>query len=147
MTLSVIVIAKNEEASIERMLRSVAFADEIVVVDSGSSDRTVEIARELGALTVGVVTRPFTFEGQKRGDQAEQGIRALREKVDTLIIIPNDRLLQVVEKRTSIVDAFRIADDVLRQGVQGITDLITVPGLINLDFAESARSCARRGRR
>jgi cell division protein FtsZ len=83
-----------------------------------------------------VVTRPFTFEGQKRGDQAEQGIRALREKVDTLIIIPNDRLLQVVEKRTSIVDAFRIADDVLRQGVQGITDLITVPGLINLDFAD-----------
>jgi cell division protein FtsZ len=95
-----------------------------------------EIARELGALTVGVVTRPFGFEGRKRADQAEGGIRQLREKVDTLIIIPNDRLLQVVEKRTSIVDAFRIADDVLRQGVQGITDLITVPGLINLDFAD-----------
>ncbi|HVI19298.1 MAG TPA: cell division protein FtsZ, partial [Gaiellales bacterium] len=103
---------------------------------TGAAPIIAEIARELGALTVGVVTRPFTFEGQKRGDQAEQGIRALREKVDTLIIIPNDRLLQVVEKRTSIVDAFRIADDVLRQGVQGITDLITVPGLINLDFAD-----------
>jgi len=103
---------------------------------TGAAPIIAEIARELGALTVGVVTRPFTFEGQKRGDQAEQGIRELREKVDTLIIIPNDRLLQVVEKRTSIVDAFRIADDVLRQGVQGITDLITVPGLINLDFAD-----------
>ena len=103
---------------------------------TGAAPIIAEIARELGALTVGVVTRPFSFEGQKRGDQAEQGIRALREKVDTLIIIPNDRLLQVVEKRTSIVDAFRIADDVLRQGVQGITDLITVPGLINLDFAD-----------
>ena len=103
---------------------------------TGAAPIIAEIARELGALTVGVVTRPFTFEGQKRGDQAEQGIRALREKVDTLIIIPNDRLLQVVEKRTSIVDAFRIADDVLRQGVQGITDLITMPGLINLDFAD-----------
>src|SRR5579862_9173744 len=103
---------------------------------TGAAPVIAEIARELGALTVGVVTRPFTFEGQKRGDQAEQGIRVLREKVDTLIIIPNDRLLQVVEKRTSIGDAFRIADDVLRQGVQGITDLITVPGLINLDFAD-----------
>src|SRR5207248_3242861 len=80
---------------------------------TGAAPIIAEIARELGALTVGVVTRPFSFEGQKRGDQAEQGIRALREKVDTLIIIPNDRLLQVVEKRTSIVDAFRIADDVL----------------------------------
>ena len=103
---------------------------------TGAAPVIAEIARELGALTVGVVTRPFAFEGRKRGDQAEQGIRTLREKVDTLIIIPNDRLLQVVEKRTSIVDAFRIADDVLRQGVQGITDLITVPGLINLDFAD-----------
>ena len=98
--------------------------------------RRAEIARELGALTVGVVTRPFSFEGRKRADQAEGGIRQLRDKVDTLIIIPNDRLLQVVEKRTSIVDAFRLADDVLRQGVQGITDLITIPGLINLDFAD-----------
>jgi cell division protein FtsZ len=95
-----------------------------------------EIARELGALTVGVVTRPFSFEGRTRAQAAENGIQKLRQKVDTLIVIPNDRLLQVVEKRTSIVDAFRIADDVLRQGVQGITDLITVPGLINLDFAD-----------
>jgi cell division protein FtsZ len=103
---------------------------------TGAAPVIAEIARELGALPVGVVTRPFGFEGRKRADQAEGGIRQLREKVDTLIIIPNDRLLQVVEKRTSIVDAFRIADDVLRQGVQGITDLITVPGLINLDFAD-----------
>ena len=103
---------------------------------TGAAPVIAEIARELGALTVGVVTRPFSFEGRKRADQADQGVKTLREKVDTLIIIPNDRLLQVVEKRTSIVDAFRIADDVLRQGVQGITDLITVPGLINLDFAD-----------
>ncbi len=103
---------------------------------TGAAPVIAEIARELGALTVGVVTRPFSFEGRKRADQADGGIKQLRDKVDTLIIIPNDRLLQVVEKRTSIVDAFRIADDVLRQGVQGITDLITVPGLINLDFAD-----------
>src|SRR3954451_12641808 len=91
---------------------------------------------ELGALTVGVVTRPFSFEGRKRAQQAERGIEDLRDTVDTLIVIENDRLLQVVEKRTSIVDAFRLADDVLRQGVQGITDLITIPGLVNLDFAD-----------
>ena len=103
---------------------------------TGAAPVIAEISRELGALTVGVVTRPFGFEGRKRSDQADGGIKQLRDKVDTLIIIPNDRLLQVVEKRTSIVDAFRIADDVLRQGVQGITDLITVPGLINLDFAD-----------
>ena len=103
---------------------------------TGGAPVIAEIARELGALTVGVVTDPFTFEGQKRADQAEQGIKTIREKVDTLIIIPNDRLLQVVEKQTSIMDAFRMADDILRQGVQGITDLITVPGLVNLDFAD-----------
>jgi cell division protein FtsZ len=91
---------------------------------------------ELGALTVGVVTRPFSFEGRQRAQQAERGIDELREVVDTLIVIENDRLLQVVEKRTSILDAFKLADDVLRQGVQGITDLITVPGLVNLDFAD-----------
>ena len=91
---------------------------------------------ELGALTVGVVTRPFSFEGRKRSQQAERGIEDLRDMVDTLIVIENDRLLQVVEKRTSIVDAFKLADDVLRQGVQGITDLITIPGLVNLDFAD-----------
>src|SRR5436853_5707813 len=93
-------------------------------------------AGELGALTVGVVTRPFTFEGRKRAQQAERGLEELRDQVDTLIVIENDRLLQVVEKRTSIVDAFKLADDVLRQGVQGITDLITIPGLVNLDFAD-----------
>ncbi|NLT35070.1 MAG: cell division protein FtsZ [Gaiellales bacterium] len=103
---------------------------------TGAAPVIAEIARELGALTVGVVTKPFSFEGKKRMSQAEQGIVNLAKKVDTLIIIPNDRLLQVVERRTSIVEAFKVADDVLRQGVQGITDLITVPGLINLDFAD-----------
>jgi len=104
---------------------------------TGAAPIIAEIAKdEIGALTVGVVTRPFAFEGRKRALQAEEGINRLREKVDTLIVIPNDRLLQVAEKKTSILDAFRIADDILRQGTQGITDLITVPGLINLDFAD-----------
>jgi cell division protein FtsZ len=103
---------------------------------TGAAPVVAELARELDALTVGVVTRPFGFEGRRRADQAEQGIDDLRERVDTLIVIENDRLLQVVEKKTSILDAFRIADDILRQGVQGITDLITVPGLVNLDFAD-----------
>lgn len=103
---------------------------------TGGAPIVAEIARELGALTVGVVTRPFSFEGRRRAEQAQSGISELRDKVDTLIIIPNDRLLQVVEKRTSVIEAFRMADDVLRQGVQGITDLITVPGLVNLDFAD-----------
>jgi cell division protein FtsZ len=103
---------------------------------TGGAPVVAELAKSVGALTVGVVTRPFSFEGRKRGEQAERGLENLRERVDTLIVIENDRLLQVVEKRTSIVDAFRMADDVLRQGVQGITDLITVPGLVNLDFAD-----------
>jgi len=104
---------------------------------TGAAPVIAEIAKEeIGALTVAVVTRPFSFEGRKRALQAEEGIKRLREHVDTLIVIPNDRLLQVAEKKTSILDAFRIADDVLRQGTQGITDLITVPGLINLDFAD-----------
>ncbi len=103
---------------------------------TGAAPIVAELGAEIGALTVGVVTRPFGFEGRKRADQAERGIDDLRERVDTLIVIENDRLLQVVEKRTSIVDAFRMADDILRQGVQGITDLITVPGLVNLDFAD-----------
>jgi cell division protein FtsZ len=103
---------------------------------TGGAPIVAEIARELGALTVGVVTRPFGFEGRKRADQAMMGIEELRDNVDTLIVIENDRLLQVVEKRTSILDAFRLADDILRQGVQGITDLITVPGIVNLDFAD-----------
>src|SRR6266568_814880 len=103
---------------------------------TGGAPIVAELGRELGALTVGVVTKPFGFEGRKRAQQAEQGIDALRDKLETLIVIENDRLLQVVEKQTSVVDAFRMADDVLRQGVQGITDLITVPGLVNLDFAD-----------
>jgi cell division protein FtsZ len=103
---------------------------------TGGAPVVAELGRELNALTVGVVTKPFGFEGRKRAQQAEQGIENLRDRLETLIVIENDRLLQVVEKQTSVVDAFRMADDVLRQGVQGITDLITVPGLVNLDFAD-----------
>lgn len=104
---------------------------------TGAAPVIAEIAKsEIGALTVGVVTRPFSFEGSQRMRQAQEGINRLREVVDTLVVIPNDRLLGVVEKRTSVVDAFRHADNILRQGVQGITDLITIPGLINLDFAD-----------
>jgi cell division protein FtsZ len=103
---------------------------------TGGAPIVAEIGQEIGALTVGVVTRPFGFEGRKRADQAERGIDQLRDRVDTLIVIENDRLLQVVERQTSVVDAFRMADDILRQGVQGITDLITEPGLVNLDFAD-----------
>jgi cell division protein FtsZ len=95
-----------------------------------------EIAKSVGALTIGVVTRPFTFEGRQRAIKAEQGIALLKEKVDTLIVIPNDRLLDVGDATTSVLEAFRMADEVLLQGVQGITDLITTPGLINLDFAD-----------
>ncbi|HLX32568.1 MAG TPA: cell division protein FtsZ [Gaiellaceae bacterium] len=103
---------------------------------TGGAPILADLGRELGALTVGVVTKPFGFEGRKRAQQAEQGIESLRDRVDTLIVIENDRLLQVVERQTSVMQAFRMADDVLRQGVQGITDLITVPGLVNLDFAD-----------
>src|SRR5215204_7387968 len=103
---------------------------------TGGAPTVAEISRELEALTVGVVTRPFSFEGRRRAEQAELGIRELAEQVDTLIVIENDRLLQVVERTTPLLDAFRVADEVLRQGVQGITDLITVPGLVNLDFAD-----------
>lgn len=103
---------------------------------SGAAPVIAEIAKDLGSLTVGVVTKPFSFEGMRRKLVAEQYTEALKEKVDTLITIPNDRLREVVDKKTSIIDAFRVVDDVLRQGVQGISDLITVPGLINLDFAD-----------
>jgi cell division protein FtsZ len=103
---------------------------------SGAAPVIAEVARDLGALTIGVVTKPFSFEGARRRLNAEKASEALRDKVDTLITIPNDRLKDVVQKDTSIVDAFRVVDDVLRQGVQGISDLITVPGLINLDFAD-----------
>ncbi len=104
---------------------------------TGAAPVIAEIAKEeIGALTVGVVTRPFVFEGAQRQRQAEEGIQRLREQVDTLIVIPNEKLLAIVERRTTIIEAFREADNVLRQGVQGITDLITIPGLINLDFAD-----------
>ncbi|HLM26901.1 MAG TPA: cell division protein FtsZ [Thermoleophilaceae bacterium] len=104
---------------------------------TGAAPVIAEVAKqEIGALTVGVVTRPFSFEGAQRSRQAEEGVQRLREQVDTLIVIPNEKLLAVVERRTSILEAFREADNVLRQGVQGITDLITIPGVINLDFAD-----------
>jgi cell division protein FtsZ len=103
---------------------------------TGAAPIIARIARETGALTIGVVTKPFTFEGSKRRAVAEEGIEKLKEHVDTLIAIPNDRLLEIVDKRASIQQAFRVADDVLRQGIQGISELITVPGLINLDFAD-----------
>jgi cell division protein FtsZ len=104
---------------------------------TGAAPVIADIAKnEIGALTVGCVTRPFSFEGSQRARQAQEGIQRLREQVDTLIVIPNEKLLAIVERRTTILDAFREADNVLRQGVQGITDLITIPGLINLDFAD-----------
>ena len=103
---------------------------------TGGSSIVAQIAKEVGALTIGVVTRPFTFEGSRRIQSAEAGIGKLKEQADTLIVIPNDRLLQIVDKRASMNKAFRMADDVLRQGVQGISELITIPGLINLDFAD-----------
>ena len=103
---------------------------------TGAAPVVAQIAKEVGALTIGVVTRPFAFEGSKRAQAAEAGIAKLKEHADTLIVIPNDRLLQIVDKKIGIIEAFRIADDVLRQGIQGISELITVPGLINLDFAD-----------
>ncbi|MCL6447673.1 MAG: cell division protein FtsZ [Armatimonadetes bacterium] len=134
---------KAAEESRDEILQALKGADMVFVTagmgggtGTGGAPVVAEVAKEVGALTVGVVTRPFTFEGRKRMNQAEMGIQNLRGKVDTLITIPNDRLLQVIDKHTSIIEAFRIADDVLRQGVQGISDLIAVPGLINLDFAD-----------
>lgn len=134
---------KAAEESREDIFQALKGADMVFVTagmgggtGTGGAPVVAEVAREVGALTVGVVTKPFTFEGRKRMTQAEAGIQNLKGKVDTLITIPNDRLLQVIDKHTSILEAFRIADDVLRQGVQGISDLIAVPGLINLDFAD-----------
>lgn len=131
------------EESREDIRRSLEGADMVFVTcgmgggtGTGASPVIAEIAREIGALTVGVVTKPFQFEGRKRMSQAETGIDVLKEKVDTLVTIPNDKLLEIVDKKTSLVDALRVADDVLRQGVQGISDLITTPGLISLDFAD-----------
>jgi len=134
---------KSAEDDSEKLYEALKEADMVFVTagmgggtGTGAAPIIAEIAKDIGALTVAVVTKPFQFEGSKRKLLAEQGINDLVDKVDTLITIPNDRLLQVVEKRTTMTDAFRIVDDVLRQGVQGISDLITVPGLINLDFAD-----------
>jgi cell division protein FtsZ len=134
------VAAREEYDRIKAMLRG----SDVVFVAAGAGGGTgtgaapivAQIARELGALTVGIVTRPFQFEGSRRRDQAEAGIAELADEVDTLIVVPNNRLLSVLERNVSMVDAFRVADDVLRQGVQGISDLVTLPGLINLDFAD-----------
>ena len=134
---------KAAEESKEQLLE-VLKGSEMVFVTAGMGGGTgtgaapivAECAKEIGALTVGVVTKPFSFEGRHRMAQAEAGIAKLKEKVDTLITIPNDRLMQVIDKRTPMLEAFRLADDILRQGVQGISDLIAVPGLINLDFAD-----------
>src|SRR3712207_677753 len=112
---------------------------------TGAAPVVARIAREVGALTVGIVTKPFGFEGSRRSEQAERGVEELSREVDTLIVIPNSRLLTVLEKQTSMVEAFRVADDVLRQGVQGISDLITLPGLINLDFADVRTIMAEAG--
>lgn len=134
---------KAAQESREEIIKALRGADMVFVTagmgggtGTGAAPVVAECAKEVGALTVGVVTKPFSFEGRRRQGQAELGTAKLKEKVDTLITIPNDRLLQVADKRTSMIDAFRIADDVLRQGVQGISDLIAVPGLINLDFAD-----------
>src|SRR5215207_9272451 len=112
---------------------------------TGAAPVVARISREVGALTVGIITKPFSFEGARRGEQADQGVEELAREVDTLIVIPNSRLLTVLDKSTSMVEAFRVADDVLRQGVQGISDLITLPGLINLDFADVRTIMAQAG--
>ena len=132
--------AEESKAEIAEMLRG---ADMVFVTagmgggtGTGAAPIVAAAAKELGILTIGVVTKPFTFEGKKRLSQAERGIESLKSKVDTLVVIPNDKLLQIIDRKTSIVEAFKMADDVLRQGVQGISDLIAVPGLVNLDFAD-----------
>ncbi|RPJ37632.1 MAG: cell division protein FtsZ, partial [Chloroflexi bacterium] len=131
---------KSAEESAEELYEVLKGSDMVFVTSgmgggtgTGAAPIVAQIAKEVGALTIGVVTRPFTFEGSRRAQSAEAGIAKLKEHADTLIVIPNDRLLQMVDKRASLQDAFRLADDVLRQGIQGISELITVPGLINLD--------------
>jgi cell division protein FtsZ len=143
---------KAAEESREQIMGALSGADMVFVTagmgggtGTGAAAVIAEIAKECGALTVGVVTRPFMFEGRKRAAQADAGIAALKEKVDTLIIIPNDRLLEIVDKKTPMIEAFREADNVLRQAVQGISDLIQVPGLINLDFADVKTIMSERG--
>lgn len=140
------------EETRERVMNALKGADMVFVTagmgggtGTGAAPVIAEIAKELGALTVGVVTKPFTFEGKRRMNQAEQGIAALKEKVDTLIVIPNDRLLEIVEKNTPMLEAFREADNVLRQGVSGISDLIAETGFINVDFADVKAIMTERG--
>jgi cell division protein FtsZ len=113
---------------------------------TGAAPVIARLAREVGALTVGIVTKPFSFEGSRRGDQASKGIEELAAEVDTLIVVPNDRLLEVLDQQTSMVEAFQVADDVLRQGVQGISDLVTLPAVINLDFADVRTIMSEAGR-
>jgi cell division protein FtsZ len=134
---------KSAEESAEDLYNAMKGADMVFITaglgggtGTGAAPIVAQICREVGALTIGVVTRPFTFEGNRRMQACETGMAKLKEHTDTLIVIPNDRLLQIMDKRTSLNDSFKMADDVLRQGIQGISELITVPGLINLDFAD-----------
>lgn len=135
--------AKAAEESREEITAAIKGANMVFITagmgggtGTGAAPIVASIAKEMGILTIGVVTKPFTFEGKKRLSQAERGIESLKGKVDTLVVIPNDKLLQIIDRKTSIIEAFKMADDVLRQGVQGISDLIAVPGLVNLDFAD-----------
>jgi cell division protein FtsZ len=144
--------AKAAEESREE-IRNILKGADMVFVTAGMGGGTgtgavpiiAEISKKLGSLTVGVVTKPFSFEGRKRQKRAEEGITELKNKLDTLIVIPNDRILQVIDKRTPLLEAFRVADDVLRQGVQSISDLVAIPGLINLDFADVQTIMAEAG--
>ena len=135
--------AQSAEESKSEIAEALRGADMVFVTagmgggtGTGAAPIVAAAAKEMGILTIGVVTKPFTFEGKKRLSQAERGIESLKGKLDTLVVIPNDKLLQIIDRKTSIIEAFKMADDVLRQGVQGISDLIAVPGLINLDFAD-----------
>ena len=143
---------KAAEESKEQIKAALTGADMVFVTagmgggtGTGAAPVIAQIARELGALTVGVVTRPFTFEGRKRSTQADGGVSAIKDAVDTLIVVPNDRLLEIVDKSTPMLEAFREADNVLRQGIQGISDLIAVPGLINVDFADVKTIMSNKG--
>ncbi|MDD3224027.1 MAG: cell division protein FtsZ, partial [Clostridium sp.] len=134
---------KAAEESKEEISEAIKGADMVFITagmgggtGTGAAPVVAEVAKSMGILTVGVVTKPFPFEGRKRMIHADEGIKSLRERVDTLVTIPNERLLAIVDKKTTLVESFKYADDVLRQGVQGISDLITIPGLVNLDFAD-----------
>ncbi|HEX5527516.1 MAG TPA: cell division protein FtsZ [Solirubrobacterales bacterium] len=142
--------AFGEQDKIKRLLKG---SDMVFVAagagggtGSGAAPVVARLAREVGALTVGIVTKPFSFEGSRRGNQADKGIEELAAEVDTLIVVPNDRLLDVLDQQTSMVEAFKVADDVLRQGVQGISDLVTLPAVINLDFADVRTIMSEAGR-